>query len=781
MSTILQLSTQQKKIIEENRSKFVVKASAGTGKTTVLVQRYLMHVLERGISPENILCITFTKKAAAEMKKRIIFALIEREAYDAAQVAETGPVQTLHSFCENILRENALYGGYDAEFSILDDADLNTLIQRAITDVLDEIVSDKEERYPSGTKDFLYTLAGEKVYGFVPALEVKISREIRAVLGALRSGVHSREYLEEIYKDSVSCIEFWKKCILENLNLGDTDFQDEVHLEWKLWKKHLKQILNQRGVKIPRWLAAVADEDVERDASDTVILMQITLKVWEKLECLMRKLQKFDFAYIERSAVDLLERDGYVKSRIRQKYRVVMVDESQDLNPVQYKLVQALDPEVEMLVGDPQQSIYKFRNADYKLFHDHALQTHVLPLTNNYRSQEGILRYVDDFFYAHWRERYQNFVDSSSVAVTEDDPFVTADSEEQSVYRGIEYWMDYHLDTNDVASRVERLIKEDGWNYRDIAILCRRISTASEISSALTGLNLPNTVVGGSEKFFAKLEIKDVYHALVSLVNPLNDFSMLSLLRGDMVGLQLETIVEIAAEKPIFKHLEKYSAKTMEENEKIAKFLTWFRKIHSNIDRYSAWEALHELYDQSGFLEKLLAAENLQAYANVRKLLTMAALKPECNPLLFSEYIYDIQSLNHREGESPIYDANDNTIKILTIHKSKGLEFPVVILPDVYSKIHRSMPSLYAESDTGLVCTRYEKSASALFRMMHESVQLSSYEEELRVLYVAFTRAKEKLCLLTHLSPSNETVGGIIHRTINPEDGENMGIKVRKK
>lgn len=107
----IRLTDEQKAVVFSDDAKLVVVASAGAGKTRVLVERYLRHVVEEGIGPEAILTITFTKKAAAEMKNRIVGALRDRKLFDEAQAAETGPIQTIHSFCERLLRENALAAG----------------------------------------------------------------------------------------------------------------------------------------------------------------------------------------------------------------------------------------------------------------------------------------------------------------------------------------------------------------------------------------------------------------------------------------------------------------------------------------------------------------------------------------------------------------------------------------------------------------------------------------------------------------------------------------------
>lgn len=149
---------------------------------------------------------------------------------------------------------------------------------------------------------------------------------------------------------------------------------------------------------VPAWLKSVDPAKDELAARLTVGLVQIAVKTWVAYEAKQENLQRFDFTELQRRAVRLLHRSPEVVARLRGQYRAVLVDEAQDLNPTQYRLLELIGAQREMLVGDPQQSIYGFRDADYRLFQSRVDEGHVRNLTKNFRSTQGILRFVDTVF-----------------------------------------------------------------------------------------------------------------------------------------------------------------------------------------------------------------------------------------------------------------------------------------------------------------------------------------------------------------------------------------------
>ena len=202
------LTEEQKAVVAAEDPSFVVRASAGTGKTTTLVARYLRLVTQDGLSPDQILTVTFTRKAAAEMKRRIVHALVSEGLRDEAQIAETGPIQTIHGFCERVLRECSVDAGLDPDFKILDETEASRLMRAAIQEAIASFAE-----MPLA-EDLLERLAGKRNYmGISPHSMLEDS--IRDVVSRLRGSTASLSDLRENYKDAATLEAYWRKAILE--------------------------------------------------------------------------------------------------------------------------------------------------------------------------------------------------------------------------------------------------------------------------------------------------------------------------------------------------------------------------------------------------------------------------------------------------------------------------------------------------------------------------------------------------------------------------------------
>jgi ATP-dependent exoDNAse (exonuclease V) beta subunit len=150
-------------------------------------------------------------------------------------------------------------------------------------------------------------------------------------------------------------------------------------------------------------------------------------------------------------------------------------------------------------------------------------------------------------------------------------------------------------------------------------------------------------------------------------------------------------------------------------------------------------------------------------------------------PLEFASRIRNIQQIRHREGDAPSLDENANLVTLMTIHKSKGLEFPVVVLPDTHQRLHRKLKEIVCDPTKGLLCTKFTKEQSIFHEWLDAKRKQAEREEELRTLYVGMTRAKEKLCVCVHPSRHTDTLAGIVGKVFQLRNSSAEGIFVRKK
>ena len=447
---------------------------------------------------------------------------------------------------------------------------------------------------------------------------------------------------------------------------------------------------------------------------------------------------------------------------------MVLIDEAQDLNPVQYRLLELLDPHREMFVGDPQQSIYGFRQADATLFEKKGTTSHAMRLSKNHRSEPGILGFVDRVFGALW-PGYEPMAQDRAAH-----------------YPGVEIWIQKQKSAEEIACWVKEIVEEwgsEGRKASEIAILARQLDYATQLLRRLKEVGVKARISGGAEQFYTRLEVRDVANALEALTDPQDDFAVAAVLRSPFVGLSLDSIVLLAQQKPIISALRLARDTNPAGDEDLAKvirFLEWFEPLAQYADRRSAVEIMGEIFAKSPYWANLARRENgRQQLANVRKLLLLAAQEPEAAPREYAERIRQIQAIRHKEGDAPAGDQDDDEITIMTIHKSKGLEFPVVIVPDTHKKLIRMMKDVEIDPGLKMVTTKFGRSSSMFHEWLTSTRQDREKDEEWRVMYVALTRAKEKLCVAANPGGGGGRIADEICKLMGFKDGAPPGVIVR--
>lgn len=739
----------------------MVTASAGAGKTFVLVERYLRLIEKHGLEPHEILTITFTRKAAAEMKERIVARLRDLGYAEKAQVAETGPIQTIHSFCERLLRENSLAAGIDPEFEIMDEAEKARLEDASIAKAMISTHSERPE-----AEALLRHLAGQREHGAASPY-ARLESSIKRVLSGLRGTQVNLDDLRPLSEPGEA-----KRVLTERLlarQPSEVQFVFRQQLEGGLAER-LKAAFKAAGVKAPTYInARYSDEAADEMARHVAGLIQLSIRAWSELEFEMHRHQCFDYALLEAKAVSLLKNSEPTRRRISRQYRAVMVDEAQDVNPVQHQLLDSLGIERSMIVGDVQQSIYGFRLADVQLFRQRQEELPHLRLTRNWRSDEGILSFVDDLFGTMWSERYEPM-----NQVLEFDPDVI----QLPSYQGVEVW---EMADKDVGQTVKFLLEmqnDSGRKLKDVTVLARFSKFANELQQRLEGAGIKARIVGGTERFYVRLEIRDLANTLKALADPYDDFALLACLRSPVAGISLDTIAALAMEKPVVEALANHMANNLEDKEALEKFRAWFEPLRKEADRLSAWEVLSRVMAQSGYLPALAARKNGdKMLANVRKLLTLATKQPELGPIEFSEQIREIQRLAHKEGDAQADDEDDDTLTIMTIHKAKGLEFDTVVVPDVHRRLGGRADAVEVDARLGLIATKFSKEDNIFHKWLAHERKDREMAEEMRVLYVALTRAKKQLCVIAHPKPRNaNSLAGIIAKELDLGRKEPLGL-----
>ncbi len=759
----IKLTPEQEAVVFADEPRLVVVASAGAGKTRVLVERYLRHVVEEGVGPEAILTITFTKKAAAEMKGRIVGALRERGLYDEAQAAETGPIQTIHSFCERLLRENALSAGLDPAFEILDEAASRRLVAACVREAL---ASDLEEE-PYAER-LVSHLAGRPAGGNERGRSpyARLEDEVARVLAELRGTNVLPLQLRQRYADPEALLAFLEEAIVASI---PSETQAVLaNVDAPTFQERLYQAHRATGEKSP-WCTGKPDSAAEAEALEQACgLVQLACAAWWRLDREMSNRQTLDFTALESLAVRLLNKNPEVRARVAAQYRVAMIDESQDVNPQQDRLFDAMGVARTMVVGDAQQSIYGFRGADVELFQRRTGEG-TYPLTRNWRSEGGILRFVDHVFAPLWPE-YAPMAPPPA-------PFQLDESSSPEGFEGVELWRHSAFDPNATAAYVREMLAE-GVRPGDTAILVRSAAAAGRLKNGLDGEGIPARIAGGSERFYTRLEVRDLSNALRAVADPYDDYSLLCALRSPVAGLSLDAIVHLAAEGGgVVERLDPSLLPSEEDRARLAEFLEWFTPLRRVADRLPAGEALAEIFAASPFLVNMARREDgAQAVANARKLLALALGEPSLGPGEYAERIWEIQEVRHKEGDAPA-DAAEDVVTLMTIHKAKGLEFPVVVLPDTLAGFRGGPRDVQIDPRLGMVTVKPGKVPPLAHRFVEERRAGRDEAEGQRLLYVALTRARRRLCVCLYPQNSRRSMNTLLVGRI--KDGDPPGVVVR--
>jgi len=700
-------------------------AAAGSGKTRVLVERYVRLVRD-GMAPERLVTITFTNKSAFDMKRRIVKRLLEEDLRRQAQAAETGPVQTIHSFCERILRAQALSAGVDPDFTIADEQETSRLRLQAVHDVLRFDLADMPD-----AQAFVDRVGGEGTYRS-QRLDSLLDEGVRAALN-LRSTLVDPAVLREWSVSPEAVLERQNRLLHERsdgavpLGAGPQETIDAL------------AVLKRTDRTKAKWAPGKMDAQTEqRTAAMTAGFMQLALRVWDRMEAAMESRQAFDFAFLERRALALLQSpEG--GSAVRSQIDAVLVDEGQDLNPTQHAILTALDAPDEMVVGDPRQSIYGFRQADVGLFRARLEKHPRLDLSRNYRSAPPLVQFVDKLYSLLTGEHETAAVDDT-LRVEELLGGVVED------YGGtVEVLTCSDRGFAEVtATRVAKLVS-DGVPAGDVAVLTRHGKSSADIAERLRKLGVPATVIGGSKGFMTNIEVLDVANVLEALIDPTNDFALAAVLLSPFAGLALDSVVRLVAKPPLSASIDEIQLEDPLEKEKLVEFRGWFERQARLIDRSTAWETLASLYAQTPFLTGLARQPDAdQALANVRKLLTLAASTPEVGPIDFAHQIRELRTSHTDLTEPEIDDDSQGVVKLMTIHKAKGLEFDHVFIADMHVR-EPSNERVLVDARSGEVV--YGGKESVVASLLAAESAARNSEELRRVFYVGVTRAKTKAYL----------------------------------
>jgi ATP-dependent helicase/nuclease subunit A len=746
-----------------------VSAGAGTGKTTVLVERFARAVCDRSLSVDSLLVITYTERAAGELRGRIRARLRELGREDLARELDGAWISTIHGFCHRLLKAYPFEAGIDPRFRVLDESQARVLQSEAFTAALRGFCAAEDgERIgllaTYGARALRRMLTG--VYATLRAA----GRPLALELGE-RPGLEGR--VEELREAA--------RCLIDDVDGGETARATAARALEVLEERSLpERLLDLSELKARGEHAASYEEArraVEQAALDELArrdrdLLQELLEAFEgSYRAAKEREGALDFEDLQLEARDLLRDNDSVRERESWRFRSVMVDEFQDTNRLQCELIDLLsegpDEKEVFFVGDEFQSIYGFRHADVHVFRERREQSSgVLALTQNYRSRPELLGAVNYLFSGEFGEDFQpleaagRFADP--VFGTPVELFVT----DKASYAGSSlHWR--RAEARHIAARVRELVESGSATPGEIVLLFAAGTDAEWYEEELRAAGLPTYRATG-RGYFGQQQVVDLLAYLRLLHNRYDDEALVTVLASPLVGVSNDCLVLLrraAPRRPLFLPFERgLPSELSNDDERLCKaFLQRFERL-SRLAPSVLLERLVEaiVAEHDYDLAVLARWDGRRRYANMRKLARLARSYEELRgPDIegFVRFVRDQEQVGAKELEAVAEEEGADAVRLLTIHGAKGLEFKVVVVADAGRDRAAPSPDEILCLPDGRFGFRVADPATGQrrgafeYEAVREAGRAEEEAERLRLYYVAMTRAIDRLIVSGAIDP----------------------------
>ncbi len=815
---------QQKKAIETRNKNILVSASAGAGKTTVLIARLVDLVLKEGISLDHILAMTFTEAAANEMKKRLAFELDKRlsqstneteKQYIANQLSalQTAHISTIHSFCLSILQEHYYTIGLSANMvtHILDDAQANAYKKRALQKAFDHQYQTMDHAFVRLT--MMFSPRAEN--------DTQLSKAIIALASLANAKSDPQSWLSDClhhYQDYTSIKDVpkpIKTLFFHDLSIQTKLYQEacdalfnHIHIHYQDKTKKLES-MQQKCDAIPPLQDAIHEENYNEfrqrfialchivpptspDKSDTsydamrktIITMEdtwlerlyeesILLHDIKELKEPLRKLidmckhylQEFadikrkqeciDFDDMEHFSLRILKaNDHEIAKQYQELFDEIMVDEFQDSNDVQQELIQLICRDNNVFrVGDIKQSIYGFRHAKPKLMRDMITyatdKDEVLYLSHNYRSKKTIV----DFNNALFKE-LMNLSEFHCSYTKEDD--VKIGIPQQEVDNTI---VQFHaLHTQELKEESDLILSNDEWKasyiasqiismhrlqnrqWKDFVVLVRSNAKKQDLRQAFDEVHIPY-FIDVKTGFYQSSAVSTIISHLYACMDPYDDLHFVAVMTSYMYQISVEELSKMKLD-PSFDHYYSYMKRIQHPAWNV------FETIRIQQATTSICDMLSTLYDVNNYYQEGI---HVQERTNLDLLFEHALNFEKEKGQSVLAFLHELETLTAADsGEAIPIGSEDDVVRVMSIHQSKGLQFPIVFLWSNSKQTPIEFHDLCIFDDELGIAMQYMDQErcvrKTLFRMaMEHKKDMEELEEEMRILYVATTRAQQEM------------------------------------
>lgn len=860
-------TTDQQHAIECCKGSVLVSAAAGSGKTTVLVERVIRRLTDEDnpCSAEDLLIVTFTRAATAQMREKIGAAILKRLSEDPTDrhlrrqymLLPFAKICTIDSFCNDLVRENFHALGISPDYSLLDNETAvimkndvcEAMLERAYEEDSDGSFSGLSDMMSSGSSDEDFAKLIIKMYDISTAYPfpdlwldslieeysqpdinkscwggiikkyvcdmldycVSSSNDMMTAMesdsivadaygAAVQSDINMyAELREKVNRDWDEALEAFNTVKYMGLGRVPKGYESETKNAVMTARKKLKDLLK----KVPNIMCVSSgehSEDVRLMRGPVTKLIELVKQFGREYSAEKDKMNSADFSDILHRALNLLAvsdgRDGYIKTDLARElsshYVEILVDEYQDINEAQDMIFKAISADENNLftVGDVKQSIYRFRQAMPEIFLRRRSTTHSfesgkyplgITLGSNFRSRVGVTSCVNYIFRQMMSTEAGELEYDDSEALNAAAKYPERDTPDCELHVVTD--KGNRADTLEAQARyvaryIDRTVREGKTlvtkggalhpaSYGDFCILLRTAKNVSSVyANALSERGIPvfSPETGG---FFEAAEISFILSLLRVLDNPVQDIPLAAVMLSPLFGFSAGELADIRASakerleagetEPLYRSV---AASADEGDEKAAAFLKKIESLRRLSLTLSAGELVRRVYEETGF-DAIAGAmpDGERRRLNIGLLCDYAEKYEAAGNLGLSGFIRFIDKVARTSGDLATAarpSENADIVRIMTAHQSKGLEFPICILADMQHAFNErdNTESVLISSSAGLGMKRRTEDGISVYDTASRRAAVITSErmgrsEEMRVLYVALTRAKENLVMVT--------------------------------
>lgn len=810
---------EQSDAINKSGSNIIVSAGAGSGKTAVLSERVITK-LKQNIDIESLLILTFTNAAAAEMKERIRNKIKKENLNNQLEKVDTADITTFDAYALSLVKKYSHLLNISPDISIVDASIMKIEKKHIIDEIFDNYYEKKDEKFLKFIDEF--TLKDDE----------NIKKEILKLNESLDNIYNKKDYLKNYINNNYSenkineYINEYQKLLKEKQNeIKDLIKSLSFYIEGDYLEKientlnnllssntydEIKETIPPKLPPLPRNSEEEAKE-IKTNLSNTVkelielvkyeseekikeslyktkdnaeIIIQTILKLDEKITQFKYEKNVFEFIDISSLAINLLENNKDIRNELKEKYQEILIDEYQDTNDIQEKFISYIEKNNVYMVGDIKQSIYRFRNANPSLFknkyenYSKGKNGIKIDLNKNFRSRSNVLNNINNMFNqimdtslggADYISSHQMIFGNTSYNEINKENYdmeilnYKKDKENPFTKEEIEIF----TIANDIKQKIgkyEIMDKNTGekklLEYQDIAILIDRSSTFELYKKIFEYLNIPLTIyrdkaINTSDEIVL---LKHIYNLILKETKDQEFiYSYTSLARSYLFEINDNEIFQMIKSKK-FENSEIYQK---------------CKKLKENINEKTNEQLINEIIESFDIYMKMIKAGNINQRITVID--SIISIAQNCDKLgyqinEFYDYLTEVLETK-LDIKLSLNKDNSNSVKIMTIHASKGLEFPICYFTALEKKFNISdLKNLfYFQKEYGFIIPYYDGTikSTILKTLLKNKYMKEEISERLRLFYVALTRAREKIILISSMeNPLVYKENGIISNDI---------------